>query len=63
MAYPQNDPKKPVPAAASVPEIEQRVLDHWSSDATFKASIDTRPVHGHTLSNEVEPVPPAKRVY
>ncbi|MGF1563006.1 MAG: succinate dehydrogenase flavoprotein subunit [Geminicoccaceae bacterium] len=25
--------------------------------------IDTRPVHSYTLSNEVEPVPPAKRVY
>jgi hypothetical protein len=32
-------------------------------DPRYETSIDTRPVHGHTLSNEVEPVPPAKRVY
>jgi succinate dehydrogenase/fumarate reductase flavoprotein subunit len=32
-------------------------------DRRHEISIDTRPVHGHTLSNEVEPVPPAKRVY
>lgn len=51
MAYPQNDPKKPVPAAASFPEIEHRVLDHWSSDATFQASIDARPA-GENGSNE-----------
>jgi succinate dehydrogenase / fumarate reductase, flavoprotein subunit len=32
-------------------------------DPRNETSTDTRPVHGHTLSNEVEPVPPAKRVY
>jgi succinate dehydrogenase / fumarate reductase, flavoprotein subunit len=32
-------------------------------DPRHETSIDARPVHGNTLSNEVEPVPPAKRVY
>jgi succinate dehydrogenase / fumarate reductase, flavoprotein subunit len=32
-------------------------------DAGHRASISDRPVHTHTLSNEVEPIPPAKRVY
>lgn len=34
----------------------------WLSD-DGKSTIDYRPVHLHTLSNEVEPVPPKKRVY
>ncbi|MGF1476780.1 MAG: succinate dehydrogenase flavoprotein subunit [Geminicoccaceae bacterium] len=32
-------------------------------DADHKPRIDYRPVHSHTLTNDVEPVPPAKRVY
>jgi succinate dehydrogenase / fumarate reductase flavoprotein subunit len=32
-------------------------------DPGFNATIENRPVHTHTLSNDVEPVPPAKRVY
>ena len=32
-------------------------------DPACRASIADRPVHTYTLSNEVEPVPPAKRVY
>ena len=32
-------------------------------DPGFSATIDDRPVHSHTLTNDVEPVPPAKRVY
>lgn len=32
-------------------------------DAGFATTLGSRPVHLHTLSNEVEPVPPAKRVY
>jgi succinate dehydrogenase / fumarate reductase flavoprotein subunit len=32
-------------------------------DERFHPTISDRPVHMHTLSNEVEPVPPAKRVY
>ena len=32
-------------------------------DADHRPRLDTRPVHLHTLSNEVEPFPPQKRVY
>jgi succinate dehydrogenase / fumarate reductase flavoprotein subunit len=32
-------------------------------DARHKVRIDTRPVHTQTLTNEVQPVPPQKRVY
>ena len=32
-------------------------------DEKYRAEIETRPVHYYTLSNEVEVVPPAKRVY
>ena len=32
-------------------------------DPGYQTSIADRPVHMNTLSNEVEPVPPAKRVY
>ncbi len=32
-------------------------------DGTHTPQLDVRPVHAHTLTNEVEPVPPAKRVY
>jgi succinate dehydrogenase / fumarate reductase flavoprotein subunit len=32
-------------------------------DAGFATSLGARPVHLNTLTNEVEPVPPAKRVY
>src|SRR3954462_4249928 len=32
-------------------------------DGRFQPTISDRPVHLNTLSNEVEPVPPAKRVY
>jgi succinate dehydrogenase / fumarate reductase, flavoprotein subunit len=32
-------------------------------DAAGKVRIDYRPVHMHTLSNEVQPFPPKARVY
>ena len=32
-------------------------------DAKGKCSFDFRPVHMHTLTTDVEPVPPKKRVY
>jgi succinate dehydrogenase / fumarate reductase flavoprotein subunit len=32
-------------------------------DGRNQPTISDRPVHMHTLSNEVEPVPPMKRVY
>ncbi len=34
----------------------------WA-DSNGKTKIDYRPVHLYTLSNEVEPIPPKKRVY
>ena len=43
--------------------------EHWMKhtviwlDQGFGSTIADRPVHTHTLSNDVEPVPPAKRVY
>ncbi len=35
----------------------------WVDPITHKARIGDRPVHSNTLTNEVEPVPPQKRVY
>ena len=35
----------------------------WVDAERFTTKIGDRPVHGFTLSNEVEPIPPAKRVY
>jgi succinate dehydrogenase / fumarate reductase flavoprotein subunit len=35
----------------------------WVDDQTGKVTIDYRPVILHTLTNEVEPVPPKARVY
>jgi len=49
MAYPKNDPSRSVPASASFPEIEQRILDQWAADKTFQASVEARPAgtNGH----------------
>jgi succinate dehydrogenase / fumarate reductase flavoprotein subunit len=35
----------------------------WLDMKTGKATIDYRPVHSNTMTNEVEPIPPKKRVY
>jgi succinate dehydrogenase / fumarate reductase flavoprotein subunit len=35
----------------------------WLDETSGSARIDYRPVHGYTLTNEVEPIPPKKRVY
>jgi len=35
----------------------------WFDTASGQVRIDYRPVHANTLSNEVEPIPPKKRVY
>ncbi|HEV2088745.1 MAG TPA: class I tRNA ligase family protein, partial [Cryptosporangiaceae bacterium] len=43
MAYPKDDPSRPVPAAAPFPAIERRVLDYWAADGTFQASVEARP--------------------
>jgi succinate dehydrogenase / fumarate reductase flavoprotein subunit len=35
----------------------------WLDMKTGKARIDYRPVHTNTMTNEVEYIPPKKRVY
>jgi succinate dehydrogenase / fumarate reductase flavoprotein subunit len=35
----------------------------WLDEASGRVTIDYRPVHMHTLTNEIEPFPPKKRVY
>jgi succinate dehydrogenase / fumarate reductase, flavoprotein subunit len=35
----------------------------WLDAETGRTTIDYRPVHSNTLTNEVEPIPPKKRVY
>ncbi len=35
----------------------------WLDLKTGEAKIDYRPVHSNTMTNEVEPIPPKKRVY
>jgi succinate dehydrogenase / fumarate reductase, flavoprotein subunit len=35
----------------------------WLDTTTGKTRIDYRPVHSNTMTNEVEPIPPKKRVY
>jgi succinate dehydrogenase / fumarate reductase flavoprotein subunit len=50
-------------------DYPERDDEHWMKhtliwvDERYQPRIGERPVHAHTLSNEVEPVPPAKRVY
>jgi succinate dehydrogenase / fumarate reductase flavoprotein subunit len=35
----------------------------WLDASSGQVRIDYRPVHSYTLSNEIEPIPPKKRVY
>ncbi len=35
----------------------------WLSDDGNDVTIDDRPFNMHTLTNEIEPIPPKKRVY
>jgi succinate dehydrogenase / fumarate reductase, flavoprotein subunit len=35
----------------------------WLDDASGKTAIDFRPVHANTLTNDVQSIPPKKRVY
>lgn len=51
MAYPLDDPSRGVPASPNLPEVEQRVLDFWKKDDTFRASVEARPA-GDNGSNE-----------
>ena len=32
-------------------------------DSVMAGTIDYRPVHSNTMTNEIEPIPPKKRVY
>ncbi len=35
----------------------------WLDNATGATRIDFRPVHSYTMTNDIEPIPPKKRVY
>ncbi|MGE3302880.1 MAG: succinate dehydrogenase flavoprotein subunit [Hyphomonadaceae bacterium] len=35
----------------------------WLNEASGAVTIDFRPVHSNTMTNEVQPIPPKKRVY
>ena len=40
-----------VPSSPRFPEIEERVLDYWAADDTFRASVENRPA-GENGANE-----------
>ena len=42
MAYPMHKLGDGVPASPDLPEVERAVLDYWSQDATFEASVEQR---------------------
>ncbi|MGK2874923.1 MAG: class I tRNA ligase family protein, partial [Nocardioides sp.] len=44
MTYPKvtTDPTNAVPASPRFPALEERILQHWDSDDTFRASLDNR---------------------
>jgi isoleucyl-tRNA synthetase len=44
MVYPQVGGE--VPATPRFPQLEERVLDYWTKDATFEASVEARPADG-----------------
>lgn len=47
MAYPLHDPTAAgVPASPDLPAVERRVLEHWTADKTFEASVEQRPASG-----------------
>ncbi|HEY6933456.1 MAG TPA: isoleucine--tRNA ligase [Marmoricola sp.] len=54
MTYPKvsTDPdQSSVPPAPSFPALEERVLEYWAKDDTFRASVEQRPA-GHNGENE-----------
>ena len=51
MAYPLHDPTAGVPASPDLPAVERRVLEHWTADKTFEASVEARPA-GDDGTNE-----------
>src|SRR5258706_16218371 len=42
MAYPMHKGDPGVPASPDLPEVERAILDYWSADATFEASVEQR---------------------
>ena len=42
MTYPQTDAAGGVPSSPRFPEIEERVLEYWQADDTFRASVEAR---------------------
>src|SRR4051794_11314008 len=42
MAYPLHDAAAGVPASPDLPAVERRVLDYWTADKTFAASVEAR---------------------
>jgi isoleucyl-tRNA synthetase len=43
MAYPMHDASAAgVPASPDLPAVERRVLEHWTADKTFEASVEAR---------------------
>ncbi|MFF5292957.1 isoleucine--tRNA ligase [Paractinoplanes globisporus] len=51
MGYPKHTDSEGVPASPDLPAVERAVLEHWTDDKTFEASIDRRPA-GESGSNE-----------
>jgi isoleucyl-tRNA synthetase len=51
MAYPQHTDATGVPASPDLPAVERAVLEHWTADKTFEASVDARPA-GENGTNE-----------
>ncbi|MCO8277191.1 isoleucine--tRNA ligase [Actinoplanes sp. TRM 88003] len=51
MAYPQHTDATGVPASPDLPAVERAVLEHWTADKTFEASVEQRPA-GADGSNE-----------
>ncbi|MEU7905129.1 isoleucine--tRNA ligase [Actinoplanes sp. NPDC049118] len=51
MAYPKHTDATGVPASPDLPAVERAVLDHWTADKTFEASVEARPA-GQNGSNE-----------
>ncbi|WP_045743418.1 isoleucine--tRNA ligase [Actinoplanes rectilineatus] len=51
MAYPKHTDATGVPASPDLPAVERAVLDHWTADKTFEASVAQRPA-GENGDNE-----------
>jgi isoleucyl-tRNA synthetase len=51
MAYPKHTDAAGVPASPDLPAVERAVLEHWTADKTFEASVEARPA-GENGSNE-----------